>query len=89
MIVIPPRGEDVDIPEQWKDRINIPYNLYTYSQIYAGQDGKNMILKHNEYVKNLIQDKIYLKKLSIIIDNIKVDEVYKLPASFFEKVEKL
>lgn len=85
-IVIPANSSvEGNIPEIFRDRVNIPYNLYSYNQIFS-RDSDGLMQSYNRHVIELIEKKVECKKLQIICDNICVSQIYKIPIVLLNKL---
>jgi uncharacterized protein Veg len=75
------------ISENWKGQIDVPFNMYSYSQIYSeGNDKANMMKSFNDSLKSFISDTINNKKLEIVISHIPEDKNYNLPMGLVKKL---
>lgn len=76
---------DEMIPEQWKGKVQIPFNVYSYSQIYS--DGINKSMNYyNKKVNQYIEAKIINTKLDEVFNNIGDETDYNLPKGFIDKL---
>jgi hypothetical protein len=74
------------IPEQWKDKVSIIYDMYSYSQMTNNELKQASMKLYNDKVKKLIEEKIILTKFGIILGNINPEEDYTLPEGLADKL---
>jgi hypothetical protein len=85
----PPRVPSNEfISEQWINRIEIPYNIFSYSQVFS-LGNSNMLSSYNSLVKKLVEIFIEIKKISIIINSLSQNYEYSISTSLMEKINLL